>query len=457
MTRFDALIIGTGQAGPPLAGRLTRAGMTVAVIERKLFGGTCVNTGCTPTKTLVASAYAAHLARRAQEYGIALSGGVHIDMPRVKARADAVAANSREGVEGSLRKMDGCTVFHEHARFEGRDLVRVGDEQLTAPRIFVNVGGRALVPEIRGVHDVPYLTNTTILALDYVPKHLVVVGGSYVGLEFAQMFRRFGAEVTVVEKMPKLIAREDDDVSEALRQILENEGIHVRTSAECIGLAPHEEGVAVGVDCREGPPEAIGSHILLAVGRRPNTDDLGLDRPGVAVDERGYIKVDDGLATNVPGIWALGDCNGRGAFTHTAYNDFEIVAANLLDGENRKVSARIPAYALYTDPPLGRVGMTDAQARASGRPLLTSTRPMTRVSRAIEKGETQGFMKVVADAETRKILGAAILGTGGDEAIHGVIDIMNADVALDVLRWAVPIHPTVSELMPTLLVELKPV
>jgi pyruvate/2-oxoglutarate dehydrogenase complex dihydrolipoamide dehydrogenase (E3) component len=457
MTRFDAIIIGTGQAGPPLAGRLTRAGMKVAVMERKLFGGTCVNTGCTPTKTMVASAYAAHLARRAQEYGIALSSGVQIDMPKVKARADAVSANSREGVERWLRKMEGCTVFHEHARFEGRDVVRVGAEQLTAPRIFINVGGRAVIPEMRGVHDVPYLTNTTILALDYVPKHLVVVGGSYVGLEFAQMFRRFGAEVTVVEKMAKLIAREDDDVSAALRQILENEGIHVRTTAECIGLAPHKDGVAVGVDCMEGPPEAIGSHILLAVGRRPNTDDLGLDRAGVAVDERGYIKVDDGLATNVQGIWALGDCNGRGAFTHTAYNDFEIVAANLLDGENRKVSARIPAYALYTDPPLGRVGMTDAQARASGRPLLISTRPMTRVSRAIEKGETQGFMKVVADAETRKILGAAILGTGGDEAIHGVLDIMNADVPLDVLRWAVPIHPTVSELMPTLLVDLKPV
>jgi len=309
---------------------------------------------------------------------------------------------------------------------------------------------------MRGVHDVPFLTNTTMLALDQVPKHLVVVGGSYIGLEFGQMYRRFGAEVTIVEKAPRLLSREDDDVSQAIRQIFENEGIRVRTKAECIGLAPHDEGVAVTVDCAQGPPDAIGSHVLLAVGRRPNTGDLGLDRAGVAVDERGYIKVDDGLATSVPGIWALGDCNGKGAFTHTAYNDFEIVAANLLDGENRKVSARIQAYALYTDPPLGRVGMTDAQARATGRPLLTSTRPMTRVGRAVEKAETQGFMKVVADAGTRKILGAAILGTGGDEAIHGVVDIMNADVPLDTLRWAVPIHPTVSELLPTLLVDLKP-
>jgi pyruvate/2-oxoglutarate dehydrogenase complex dihydrolipoamide dehydrogenase (E3) component len=457
MTRFDAIIIGAGQAGPSLAGRLTDAGMTVAFVERKLFGGTCVNTGCMPTKTLVASAYAAHLARRAADYGVMLDGDVRIDMPKVKARADAVIANARAGVEQRLRGMKNCTVVQGHARFEGPDTIRVGDRQLTAPRIFINVGGRALVPDLPGVHEVPYLTNTTMLALDRVPRHLVVVGGSYVGLEFAQMYRRFGAEVTVVEKAPRLITREDDDVSESIRKILEAEGIRVRTSAECISLAPHQEGVSVSVNCASGPPEALGSDVLLAVGRRPNTDDLALDRAGVAVDARGYITVDDRLATSVPGIWALGDCNGRGAFTHTAYNDFEIVAANLLDGENRKVSARIPAYALYTDPPLARVGMTEAQARATGRPLLTSTRPMTRVGRAVEKSETQGFMKVVADAETRKILGAAILGTSGDEAIHGVLDIMNADVSLDVLRWAVPIHPTVSELIPTMLLDLKPV
>jgi pyruvate/2-oxoglutarate dehydrogenase complex dihydrolipoamide dehydrogenase (E3) component len=456
MSRFDAIIIGSGQAGGSLAGRLTAAGMTVAFVERKLFGGTCVNTGCMPTKTLVASAYAAHLSRRAADYGIALDGEVRIDMPKVRARAAAVSTNAREGVEKWLRSMKGCTVIQGHARFESADTVRVGDARLTAPRIFINVGGRAVVPDMPGVRDVPYLTNTTILELDRVPRHLLVVGGSYIGLEFGQMFRRFGAEVTIVEKSPRLIAREDEDVSAEIRQVFEAEGIRVRTNAECISLRPHQDGVAIDVDCTHGPPEAIGSHVLLAVGRRPNTDDLGLDRAGVAVDERGYITVDDSLSTSVPGIWALGDCNGRGAFTHTAYNDFEIVAANLLDGENRKVSERVPAYALYTDPPLGRVGLTDQQARETGRPLLTSKRPMTRVGRAVEKGETQGFMKVVADAETRKILGAAILGTSGDEAIHGVLDIMNAGATLDVLRWAVPIHPTVSELFPTLLVDLRP-
>ena len=456
MTAFDAIIIGAGQAGPPLAGRLTAAGQTVAFVERKLFGGTCVNTGCMPTKTLVASAYAAHLARRASDYGVVLGSTPRIDMRTVKARADAVSAKARTGVERWLRSMNGCAVFTGHARFESANVVRVDEQRLTAPRIFIDVGGRALVPDMPGIAEVPFLTNTSILALDQVPQHLVVVGGSYIGLEFAQMYRRFGAEVTIVEKAPRLIAREDEDISEEVRRIFEAEGITVRTSATCIGLARHDRGVAVSVDCTEGSPRQVGSHVLIAVGRRPNTDDLGLDRAGVATDGKGYITVNDDLSTNVPGIWALGDCNGRGAFTHTAYNDFEIVAANLLDGEHRTVRDRVPAYALYVDPPLGRVGMTDAQALASGRKLLVGKRPMSRVGRAIEKGETLGFMKVVADAATKKILGAAILGTGGDEAIHGVLDIINAGVAYDVLQRAVPIHPTVSELIPTLLSEMKP-
>ena len=454
---FDAIIIGAGQAGPPLAGRLTAAGMSVALIERHLFGGTCVNTGCMPTKALVASAYAAHLARRGAEYGVMLDAPPRIDMPRVKARADAISANSRAGIERWLRDMTGCTVLQGHARFVSPDTVAIGEEQLTAPRIFINVGGRALVPPLPGIDRVPYLTNSSMLARDRVPQHLIIIGGSYVGLEFAQMYRRFGARVTVVEMAARLVGREDEDISQAIREILEGEGIAVRTAAECIRLAPHAEGVAVGVNCTEGNPEIVGSDVLLAVGRRPNTDDLGLDQAGIAVDARGFIHVNDFLATNVPGIWALGECNGRGAFTHTAYNDFEIVVANLLDGEARKVSDRIVGYALYIDPPLGRVGVTDSQARAGGRPLLGAQRPMSRVGRAIEKGETQGFMKIVVDAETRKILGAAILGTGGDEAIHGVIDMMNAGAPYSVLQRAVPIHPTVSELIPTMLGELQPI
>jgi pyruvate/2-oxoglutarate dehydrogenase complex dihydrolipoamide dehydrogenase (E3) component len=454
--RFDAIIIGAGQAGPPLAGRLTGAGMSVALVERHLFGGTCVNTGCMPTKTLVASAYAAHLARRGADYGVMLNGPPRIDMARVKVRADTVSANARAGVEHWLRGMKGCVAFKGHARFLAPDAVQVGDDTLSAPRIFINVGGRAIVPDLPGIGQVRFLTNGTALALDHVPEHLVVVGGSYIGLEFAQMYRRFGAAVTVVEMGARLIGREDEDVSEAIRDIFESEGITVRTGAQCITLAPHANGVTVGVECASGDPLIVGSDVLLAVGRRPNTDDLGLDRAGVTTDARGYIQVDDGLVTSVPGIWALGDCNGRGAFTHTAYNDFEIAAANLLDGEQRKVSERIPGYALYIDPPLGRVGLTEAQARASGRPLLTGRRPMSRVGRAIEKGETQGFMKIVVDAETRMILGAAILGTGGDEAIHGVLDTMNAGAPYMALQRAVPIHPTVSELIPTMLGEMLP-
>lgn len=453
---FDAIVIGAGQAGPSLAGRLTQGGMKVALIERKLFGGTCVNTGCMPTKTLVASAHAAHVARRAAAYGVTIGGSVGIDMKRVQQRAATVSLNARTNVEKWLRSMDNCTVIQGHARFESATTVRVDDRLLSAPRIFINVGGRAQVPDMPGIRDVPFLTNTSMLQLDDVPRHLVVVGGSYIGLEFAQMFRRFGAQVTVVEQGERLVSREDEDVSLAIADILKNEGIEVRTHAECISLAPRGQDVQVHVSCKQGEPTVLGSHVLLAVGRRPNTDDLGLDKAGVEVDQRGYIKVDDRLATNVAGVWAMGDCNGRGAFTHTAYNDFEIIAANLLDGAERRVSQRIPAYALYIDPPLGRVGVTEAQARKSGRKILIGTRPMTRVGRAIERDETQGFMKVIVDAGSQRILGASILGIGGDEAIHGILDMINADVPYTTLQWAVPIHPTVSELIPTVLGDLKP-
>lgn len=453
---FDAIIIGAGQAGPPLAARLTQAGMRVALIERKLFGGTCVNVGCMPTKALVASAHAAHIARRASDFGVVIAGDVGVDMKTIRARRDGISGRARAGVESWVKDMEGCTVYEGHATFESATEVRVGGELLSAPKVFINVGARALVPDMPGVHAVPTLNSTGILDLDSLPPHLVVVGGSYIGLEFAQMYRRFGSAVTLVEKGPRLISREDEDVSAAVRGILEKEGIVVRTDAECIRFAPHGDRIAVGLHCGEGEPEVLGTHVLLAVGRTPNTDDLGLDKAGVRVDKRGYIEVDDELRTNVPGIWALGDCNGQGAFTHTAYNDFEIVAANLLDNDTRRVSDRHTMYGLFIDPPLGRVGMTDQAVRKSGRRALVGMRPMTRVGRANEKDETQGFMKIVVDADTQEILGAAILGTGGDEAIHSVVDMMAAKVPYSTLRRTMHIHPTVAELIPTLLGELKP-
>jgi pyruvate/2-oxoglutarate dehydrogenase complex dihydrolipoamide dehydrogenase (E3) component len=453
---FDAIIIGAGQAGPSLAGRLTAAGMTVAIIERHLFGGTCVNTGCTPTKTLVASAKVAHQARRAAQFGVRLQGEVSVDMPSVKKRKDTVVAASRDGLEGWLRGMERCTVFSGHARFISPREVRIDDTEISASRMFINVGGRAAVPPMPGIDTVPYLTNTSILELESVPRHLLVVGGSYIGLEFAQMYRRFGSEVTVIEKGLRLIWREDTDVSTAIDSILTAEGVKIRTAAECMSFEKDGEQIIARIECTAGAPEVAGSHILLAVGRRPNTDDLGLDRAGVETDPHGYITVDERLQTNVPGIWALGDCNGRGAFTHTAYNDFEIVAANLLDGADRKVSDRIPCYALYIDPPLGRVGLTEAQARKSGRQIRIGSRPMTRVARAVEKGESKGFMKVVVDGDSKEILGAAILGVGGDEAVHALIDTMSAKALYTTLRDTMHIHPTVAELIPTILGELKP-
>jgi pyruvate/2-oxoglutarate dehydrogenase complex dihydrolipoamide dehydrogenase (E3) component len=455
-TTYDAIVIGAGQAGPPLAGRMTQAGMKVALIERKLFGGTCVNTGCIPTKTLVASAYAVHMARRAADFGVTVGGPVGIDMKAVKARKDAVSGNSRTNVENWVKGMAGCTAYVGHARFESPHEVRVGEELLTAPKIFINVGGRATIPNMPGVDQVKFLNNTSMLQLDVLPRHLVVIGGSYIGLEFAQMYRRFGSEVTVVEKSDRLIQREDGDICAAVKDILEAEGITIRLNAECIRFAPHGDDIAVGVDCTDGPPEIIGSHVLLAVGRTPNTGDLDLDKTGVETDERGYIVVDDQLRTNVPGIWAMGDCNGKGAFTHTSYNDFEIVAANLLDNDPRRVSDRITTYGLYVDPPLGRAGMTEAEARKSGRRVLIGTRPMTRVGRAVEKGESLGFMKVLVDADSKEILGAAILGLSGDEAVQSILDMMYAKAPYTTISRAVHIHPTVSELIPTMLQDLKP-
>jgi len=454
-TAFDAIIIGTGQAGPPLAGRLTKAGMKVAVIERGFFGGTCVNTGCIPTKTMVASAYAAHIARRADDYGV-IDGAVSVDMKKVKARKDQISGKSRVGVESGLKNMANCTVYQGHGRFEGPHEVSIGDVRLTAERIFINVGGRAAIPNMPGLSDVPYLTNSSMMNVDFLPRHLVIVGGSYIGLEFGQMFRRFGSEVSIIEMGSRLIPREDEDVSAAIHDILKNERINVHLNATCTRLARRGDDIVVTADCTGPATEIQGSHVLMATGRRPNTDDLGLEKAGIQADERGYIRVDDQLRTNVPGVWALGDCNGQGGFTHTSYNDFEIVAANLLENDPRRVSDRIRAYALFIDPPLGRAGMTEAEVQKSGRKALIGKRPMTKVGRAVEKGETQGFMKILVDAETREILGASLLGTGCDEVIHSILDVMYARAPYTVIQRAMHIHPTVSELVPTILGELQP-
>ena len=454
--KYDAIVIGTGQSGPSLAGRPAAEGLKTAVLERKLFGGTCVNVGCTPTKALVASARAAYMARRAADFGVVLAGQVGVDMKRIKARKDDIVRPSTQGIEKWLSNTSNMTVYKGHGRFESANTVRVNGELLEGQKIFLNVGARAFVPNMPGLDQIDYLTSSSMMEVDFLPDHLIIIGGSYIGLEFAQMYRRFGSQVTVVEMSDRLIGRDDDDVSETVKEILENEGVNVRLKAECIALERRGNDVVVKLDCSENPKEVTGSHLLLAVGRVPNTDDLGLDSAGVETNERGFIKVDDQLRTTVPGIWALGDANARGAFTHTSYNDFEIVAANLFDDDPRRVTDRITTYGLFIDPPLGRVGMTEREVRASGRKALIGKRAMTRISRAKERGETQGFMKILIDAETKKILGAAILGVGGDEIVHSILDVMYADAPYTVIQRAVHIHPTVSELIPTMLGELKP-
>jgi pyruvate/2-oxoglutarate dehydrogenase complex dihydrolipoamide dehydrogenase (E3) component len=456
MNAYDAIIIGTGQAGPSLAERLAKARMRVAIIERGRFGGTCVNNGCTPTKTLVASAYVARLARRAAEYGVEISGPVKVDPVRVKARKDALVQRSTKGLEKWLRSLENVTVYTGQARFLDAHTVRVGADTLSGKRVFINVGGRPFVPNMPGVDRVPYLTNESVMDIDFLPEHLIVVGGSYVGLEFGQMYRRFGSRVTIVEMGPRLTGREDPDVSQALRDILAAEDIEIRLNAECLALERSGDAILMRLECIDGAPTVSGTHVLLAVGRVPNTNDLGLKEAGIEVDALGYIKVDDALRTSVESVYALGDCNGHGAFTHTAYNDYEIVADNLLSGANRKLSDRIPIYGLFTDPPLGRVGMSETEARRAGRKLLIGQMPMSEVPRAKEKGETQGFMKVLVDADSKQILGAAILGVGGDEVVHSLVDAMYARLPYTAVQHGVRIHPTVSELIPTMLGELTP-
>jgi len=455
-TNYDAIIIGTGQSGPALAGRLNKEGLKTAIIERKLVGGTCVNVGCTPTKTLVGSARIAYLAQQAGNFGISIDGDIVVDMKRVKARKDEIAGASNQGVTDWLEGMDNAELIRGHARFVAAHSIEVNGDVLEADKIFINVGARARVPDWPGINDMPYFTNASIMDVDFLPEHLIIIGGSYIGLEFAQMYRRFGSEVTVVEMQDRIIGRDDEDVSEAVQEILEGEGVRFRLQADCIEARATDNGIAVRVSCEGGPEEETGSHLLVAVGRVPNTDDLGLDAAGIDANRFGFIDVDEQLRTNIPGVWAIGDVNGKGAFTHTSYNDYEIVAANLFDNDTRKVSDRILCYGLFIDPPLGRVGMTEQQVRDSGRRVLVGKRMMTRVARAREFGETRGFIKIMVDADTEEILGAAILGLNGDEAIHCLLDTMYARKPYTVISRAVHVHPTVAELIPTVLQELQP-
>lgn len=455
-TRYDAIIIGTGQSGPPLAARFNSEGLKTAIIERKLVGGTCVNVGCIPTKTLVGSARVAYLAREAARFGVTVGGDISVDMKAVKARKDEVSGASNQGVTDWLEGMENVALIRGHAQFVDAHSVAVNGEVLEADRIFINTGARARIPDWEGLDRVPYLTNSSMMDVDFLPEHLIIIGGSYIGLEFAQMYRRFGSKVTVIEMQDRVIGRDDEDVSDAVREILEGEGVRFRLNADCIGVRPADSGVAVRVSCEAGPEEESGSHLLLAVGRVPNTDDLQLDKAGVKSNERGFINVDDRLRTNVPDIWAIGDVNGRGAFTHTSYNDYEIVAANLFDGDPRKVTDRILCYGLFIDPPLGRIGMTEQEVRASGRRALVGKRMMTRVGRAREFGETRGFIKIIVDADSEEILGAAILGLHGDEVVHCLLDTMYARKPYTTVSRAVHIHPTVAELIPTVLQDMAP-
>jgi pyruvate/2-oxoglutarate dehydrogenase complex dihydrolipoamide dehydrogenase (E3) component len=474
LRRFDAIVIGAGQAGPFLAARLAEAGQRVALIEREHLGGTCLNDGCMPTKTLVASARAAHVARHAAQWGVRTEGAVRVDMKAVKARKDAVIGQSVANLSRWLDGLPTLSLVTGHGRFVAPKVVEVNGERLTAPQVFINVGGRPVLPRWPGIDSVPVLTNTTVLELDELPEHLVVAGGSYIGLEFAQIYRRFGARVTVLEVADRLIAREDPEISRTVQEILEADGVQFHLGVQDVRVRAGAAGSAAAVELEfhtaAGAQRVAGTHLLAAVGRRPNTDDLGLEHTGLATDARGFIAVDDELRTTVEGIWALGDVNGRGAFTHTSYHDHEIVAAKLLHDAARSASAgpggvssvvgsireRIPAYALFVDPPLARIGASEVELRAAGRPFLRGTLPMARVGRARERGETTGFMKVLVDPASERFLGAALLGIEADEVIHELLLAMHAGLTVRDVQRMVHIHPTVSELLPTLVGTLSP-
>ncbi len=426
------------------------------MIEREHLGGTCVNDGCTPTKTLVASARAAWSARHAAEFGVKLAGPVSVDMKAVKARKDKVVGASVQSLTEWLGSLPSLEYVKGEGSFVSPAEIKVGQRILTAPQIFINTGAKPSIPPWPGLSSVPYLTNTSMMELDTLPGHLIIAGASYIGLEFAQMYARFGAKVTVIERGPRPASREDEDISEAIRSILAAEGVTFlfNTTIEAVAKAGH--GVLLSLKSGSRLASVEGSHLLVALGRSPNTADLNLAAAGLEADAKGFIPVDEHLRTKTAGIWAMGDVNGRGAWTHTSYNDFEIVADNVIDGGQRSVANRVPVYGLFIDPPLGRIGMSEIEVRKSGKLALMATMPMSKVARAKERGETQGSMKVLVDANTKQILGAAILGIGGDEVVHSLLQLMVAGTPYTAMMETMHIHPTVTELLPTLLAGLKP-
>ena len=456
--RHDAAIVGTGQAAKPLAAALAGAGWSVAVVERAAVGGSCINYGCTPTKAMVASARIAHLARHAAGWGVE-TGPVRVDLGRVVDRKARIVTSFRRWVETKLEQTPGITLIRGHARFVAPRELEVtltagGTTRLTAPHVFLDTGTRSLVPPVDGLDRVPFLDNASVLELRDLPRHLLVLGGGYVGVELGQAFRRFGAEVAIVQRGPRLLSHEDEDVSAAVREILVEEGIEVLLGAEAREVAGSAGDLRLRVATPDGERELAGSHLLVAVGRVPNSDDLGLEAAGVAVDERGFVRVDEQLATTAPGVWALGDVNGGPAFTHVAYDDFRIVRSNLLGAGGATTRGRLVPATVFTDPQLGRVGMSESEARQSGRNVRVAKLPMTRVARALEVGETRGFMKAVVDADSEEILGCAILGLEGGEVMAVLQTAMLGGLRYTEIRDAIFAHPTLAESLNNLFLTL---
>ncbi len=460
MKRYDTIIIGTGQSGPPLARALAEKGQKVAIAEGHRIGGSCVNYGCIPTKTIIASARAAHMARRGADFGVK-TGPVEIDFARVMERKTERVHSAHSGLADWLRNTDDIDLYEVYAGFEGTEggfhRVRVGDEVIEAPHVYVNTGTRANIPPIPGLDTVDYMDNEKILALEALPEHLVIIGGSYIGLEMGQAFRRFGSKVTIIEASASIISREDEDIRQIIAEVLTDEGITLLTERKVTETSQADSGqISITMEKPDGGREVVtGSHLLVAVGRLPNTPKLNLESVGVEMDKKEFIVVDDHLQTSVPGIWALGDVNGRGAFTHTSYQDYEIALDNI-NGGTRSLKERIMAYALYIDPPLGRVGMSEHEARESGRPVLMATKPMSSIGRALEQAETYGMIKLLVDAETEQFLGAAVLGYHGDDVIQIISYFMYTGASYKVMQNALPIHPTIGEFLPTILGELQP-